>query len=751
MSEAILIEINSKVDDALAGFAKVNDALAKKMPEAGKTGTNAIIGSLTELKSGIELVGMSVETLKGVWDFAREGASIERIGQQFENLGKSVGWNTKQLLSDLDKAAHGTVDDEALMQTATRAMATGITTDQNQIVKLMEISRASSVAFGGDTTDAFNRISMAIENMTPKALKNAGIIVNLKQANEDWAKANGKVVESMTDEEKRQALLNQVLVKGGDLVKKIGDTGDDTATKMDRFTRNIKEAKDKVEEFFASGVSAGIDILNRAQTNLDMYNQRVKDLTKLVVDGKMSVADYNTEIDREAKLLDVNQLAMDSSGEAQANQNLLTDESVQLLRAQAVAVTDASDRLRGLAAANDKVTLSTKEQADALKAQNTAWESQLKVEAAISTEDKKYSASQKDLIDKADDLRDEIAKLTKANGAVVTSHKDSTLSIDERTAAEAKLLVVEEDLTQHQKRKSETDLEFKARMDGLVVTADRLRSSLDGATKIGSIDNSKEIGKLQTELETANQAVLNNRIAHDEATKHIVYDYAFQQMAVNGFTTTEQAALDLLSKQFGFTSDSSEAMALKIIGATNKLATDGNIGAFDNTMLAMTGRVNTNLDSIKDHLDQTQAKIDALHDKDINISISISGMEDLINASDLLNSGNLGGGAGQQGTAPTAPKPKKEPIKPKPKGGGGGIQAAAGIDFIVPPGYPNDSFPMRVQSGEHVRVTPAGQMNSGTGGGMTQNNNITINDPINSAIWYAKIYGDQRAMLDALM
>jgi Prophage tail length tape measure protein len=34
---------------------------------------------------------------------------------------------------------------------------------------------------------------------------------------------------------------------------------------------------------------------------------------------------------------------------------------------------------------------------------------------------------------------------------------------------------------------------------------------------------------------------------------------------------------------------------------------------------------------------------------------------------------------------------------------------ANGGDFIVPPGYPNDSYPMRVQSGERVTVTPAGQ------------------------------------------
>jgi hypothetical protein len=43
---------------------------------------------------------------------------------------------------------------------------------------------------------------------------------------------------------------------------------------------------------------------------------------------------------------------------------------------------------------------------------------------------------------------------------------------------------------------------------------------------------------------------------------------------------------------------------------------------------------------------------------------------------------------------------------------------ARGGSFTVPPGFPNDSFPMRVSSGERVSVTPAGQ----SAGGM----NVTL-------------------------
>ena len=43
--------------------------------------------------------------------------------------------------------------------------------------------------------------------------------------------------------------------------------------------------------------------------------------------------------------------------------------------------------------------------------------------------------------------------------------------------------------------------------------------------------------------------------------------------------------------------------------------------------------------------------------------------------------------------------------------GNGIIAAANGADFIVPPGYNNDSFQIGVTSGEHVQVTPKGKSN----------------------------------------
>jgi hypothetical protein len=74
----------------------------------------------------------------------------------------------------------------------------------------------------------------------------------------------------------------------------------------------------------------------------------------------------------------------------------------------------------------------------------------------------------------------------------------------------------------------------------------------------------------------------------------------------------------------------------------------------------------------------------------------------------------VGGGAGNV----TMPMPVNETTirreldptsYPDVSGGFAGKGYASGADFTVPAGFPNDSYPMRVQSGEHVQVTPAGQ------------------------------------------
>jgi hypothetical protein len=69
--------------------------------------------------------------------------------------------------------------------------------------------------------------------------------------------------------------------------------------------------------------------------------------------------------------------------------------------------------------------------------------------------------------------------------------------------------------------------------------------------------------------------------------------------------------------------------------------------------------------------------------------------------------------------------------------------AQFGADFIVPPGYEADRYPMRVSSGERVTVTPAGQVGAAA---ENQRGNTVImhnymSDAINEQAFIATLAG----------
>lgn len=200
-----------------------------------------------------------------------------------------------------------------------------------------------------------------------------------------------------------------------------------------------------------------------------------------------------------------------------------------------------------------------------------------------------------------------------------------------------------------------------------------------------------ELETLKGTLEDQKQVYADNATAHEEATARIVFGFIQQRMAADGLQEGEIAALGEIGLAWGIY-DQTTADALA--------AVDG---------------------AITEHGTNAQAIIDALHG-------SIEDLPDTTNIAINVNtnytsSGSPSPAAGEVGIGPSGGTgiPGTD-INDEPPGPGG----AQGMDFIVPPGYPNDSFPIRVQSGEHVVVTPSGEGGGMGGGGFINYGNITI-------------------------
>jgi methyl-accepting chemotaxis protein len=239
-------------------------ALQKMGQEVGETGNKVkesgskfkgfgdIVKDVKDIikNAGIIMAGVAV-ALKKAWDFAEQGAEIAQINDSYNSLIQRLG-ESSDALDRLSAAARGTIDGEDLMA-ASMQMLTGTSEKLSKSLlenapALMEIAKASNKLNPtmGSTLELFDSISTSIKNLTPRGLKQAGLVIDSTAAYEDYAKHIRKTADALTEEEKSMALLNAVLEKGQTILAQVGGNTESATDRFERANVAIGELKDNI-------------------------------------------------------------------------------------------------------------------------------------------------------------------------------------------------------------------------------------------------------------------------------------------------------------------------------------------------------------------------------------------------------------------------------------------------------------------------------------------------------------------------
>lgn len=303
-------EENAKaVAEATARLEKVTDAekaLVKQNQEVGSSSEKAK-GAFDKLKDGAATLAMGVAaagaalvTLNKIAAMVTEGAQINRINDQWTNAAARMGENGQAIVDAVDKVTGRTIDDEEIMQAASRTLTQGLVENGAQVTEMFRIAQAMAVGFGGSAVQAFEAESMAIETGMTRQLKRQGIVVNFEAAYKKYAAAVGKTTDALTEDEQYEVRRNEILEKGAVLVNKIGDATNDQVSKIQRLERGWGDMTDAVKEYLATiAVDAmdAIDISDNANVRIaDAFHATAAKMKQDMIDGKMSLEDFNNAI-----------------------------------------------------------------------------------------------------------------------------------------------------------------------------------------------------------------------------------------------------------------------------------------------------------------------------------------------------------------------------------------------------------------------------------------------------------------------
>ncbi len=259
MSERIAslyAEIGADTSGLQRGISQASNLIVDMVTNMGNMSTAAIAGAAA-------LAGLAVAmgAAKTVFDLSREGASIQRLIDAGDSLAASMGSNMDTIVASVREASMGMVSDLDIIKAANRAMMLGVSSSASEMAELMRVAAFRARAMGVDTTSAFNDITLGIGRLSPKILDNLGIVIDTSLAYDEYAKSLGKAGATLTDTEKRTALLNAVIKQGNSQIAAAGGLTLDAAGQFERMDAAISNASDAFKAQFAPAATAAADAL----------------------------------------------------------------------------------------------------------------------------------------------------------------------------------------------------------------------------------------------------------------------------------------------------------------------------------------------------------------------------------------------------------------------------------------------------------------------------------------------------------
>jgi DNA-binding transcriptional MerR regulator len=215
-------------------------------------GTNDAMAMLTGGIAGIAAAaGVDAIAQLGaqIFDLGRAAEQAGLVKDSFDDLAAGVGQSGDAMLGAMRGASAGMVADTDLVLAANRAMVLGVADSSDEMAKLLEIASVRGRQFGMSTADAFNDLVTGIGRMSPMILDNLGITLDAERAFSSYAAGLGKTAAALSDTERKQALLNEVM-------KTTDTSGGVVVSQFEKMNASIQNAKEALGELFGPATAA---------------------------------------------------------------------------------------------------------------------------------------------------------------------------------------------------------------------------------------------------------------------------------------------------------------------------------------------------------------------------------------------------------------------------------------------------------------------------------------------------------------
>ena len=158
------------------------------------------------------LLAANVFALTAAFGFLSRSAQIDTLIESMEILSTTGGNNIEVLSREMQRASGYAVDLAQSFRQVSLASSAGLST--SEIEGLTMVAKGAAISLGRDLPDAMDRIFRGAIKLEPEILDEIGLFVRVDEAAERYGRTIGKSASALTQAEKRQGFLNEILDQG---------------------------------------------------------------------------------------------------------------------------------------------------------------------------------------------------------------------------------------------------------------------------------------------------------------------------------------------------------------------------------------------------------------------------------------------------------------------------------------------------------------------------------------------------------
>lgn len=239
-----------------------------------------IVQTAKDVARGIAAVTAGTAALVvGLTKISERGSKVIAVQRAFARMAD----NQTASLERLRKASAGTIADFDLMAFHNQALALGAARTTDEFADMIEMSRALGRAQGIEATEALSKFTVGLARQSKLRLDDLGIIIDVEKANEQYAATLGISADKLTDQQKKQAFVNEALRQGRDLMERMGDTTLQATDAANRASTMFANLRDRIAEVTAQSPMVA--------TFFDGMSGLLADIIDLVSDDRETLVD----------------------------------------------------------------------------------------------------------------------------------------------------------------------------------------------------------------------------------------------------------------------------------------------------------------------------------------------------------------------------------------------------------------------------------------------------------------------------